>query len=71
MKNNNINHALSLELQKSFLMNFKKTNPSQFRELAKMLRSFSKGKIEINELYSKLSGNFTLFLHKALGSFRF
>ena len=56
MKNNTINKAQSYELQKSFLLNLRKTNPSQFKELAKLLRKFSKGKIEITQLYSKISG---------------
>ena len=67
MNSNNPNHAASLQLQKSFLINFRKNNPSQFKELAKMLRNFSKGKIAIDELYSRLSGEslymFTICLY--------
>ena len=64
MKVSRQNKSQSIELQRNFLKNLMENNPSKFKELAIMLKEYSKRGISLSTVYDRLSGNDCNFLFK-------
>ena len=61
MKVDSFNKTQSLELQKKFLKNLLKSKPNKFKELALMLKDYSKKSVSLNTVYDKLSSKHIYF----------
>lgn len=58
MKVDSFKGTPDLEQQKDFLRNLLQSKPSQFKELAIMLKDYSKRSVSLNKVYDKLSSKF-------------